>query len=241
MTMKIKIIKNIYNMIQNKGFEYINKHIKYITYDLCKYKLFHNKDDKQINNSKKSKISNVLLKINYENRIIEDLDINRIINLKHIKATIPQSFNEKKPIIIFKYNNSIRNKIFNYVETLQNIDSYRTITCDCQNNQTYCNKNLNHVLTGNLDIISNRTIKKLLTYGPNYRTPTKPNFKKIRMNIQNSIDECIKTWMRDENVDKVVLQEWKNEVLKEIEKAIKGKKKRRKKADRSRTRRYFRR
>ena len=59
-----------------------------------------------------------------------------------------------------------------YNQTLRNInlDDYHNASssCDCESS-TFCYEPHGHVITGDLRIISNRTLRRLLEKGPKYR------------------------------------------------------------------------
>ena len=80
----------------------------------------------------------------------------------------------------------MRNKIFNYKNTVKNINTkntttYRTgiISCNCTNT-----KYLNHHhlrITKHLRIIDNKELPKIISKGPNYRKPKNINWgKRVR-------------------------------------------------------------
>ena len=164
-TLKLKVVKRIYDMIQNKKLQYINHHIRNIAYDVCKYKLFYHNKPGEKNKANSYQMSKIKLKIKYDNRIVEALNINTITNMKHIKDTVPKFVETKKPTVIYKYGNPIRNKIFNYADTLRKFDydNYANMACDCGNNTMYCNGDLKHIVTGDLNIIPCPKLRKIFT------------------------------------------------------------------------------
>ena len=87
--------------------------------------------------------------------------------------------------ILVPYPKTIRNKILNYKETVFSIDAndnrtYGTgiVECDCQQHKDFVVENHGHVLTGDLRIITNSKLRKLVSKGPNFReTMTGTNAK----------------------------------------------------------------
>ena len=152
------------------------------------------------------------------------LELNKIFSNINIKNTIPPYCKINKPTIIYKYNNPIRNKIFNYTHTINNLHTYNDFTCNCSES-TFCNVDLGHIVTGNLDIVKNIKLKKLLTYGPQYRIPTKISWNDIYKEVIKSLNECTDKWHKKEHIDIKVLNEWKSSVIKQINKKIKKLKK----------------
>ena len=97
---------------------------------------------------------------------------------------------------MYRLNNTIRNKIFNYKATVNEIDvndksTYGTglATCQCQNS-SFVNNNYGHIATGDLRFIENASLRKLFCKGPNYREPQMINWKKCREKISIGLDIC---------------------------------------------------
>ena len=72
----------------------------------------------------------------------------------------------------YKYTNNISRSVFNYNQALRNInfDDYRNASssCDCQSS-TFRYEPHGHVITGDLRIVRNRKLRRLLEKGPKYR------------------------------------------------------------------------
>ena len=72
----------------------------------------------------------------------------------------------------------IRSKTLNYKKFVKELDLHRfkedneTIKCNCQKYSVdFVNPESHHVLTGNLKIVKNNKLGKLLSKGPKYREP----------------------------------------------------------------------
>ena len=104
-------------------------------------------------------------------------------------------------VLEFVHIPPIRNKIFNYQNVVNDIDNFKNIKCECENSE-YCHKDLNHIVTGDLSIIKNDQLRKIMTYGPTYRIPKKTDWEDTKNEINKSITECIKLWSRIDKVDK---------------------------------------
>ena len=79
------------------------------------------------------------------------------------------------------------NKILYYKETVSSIDtndntSYGTgiVECDCQQHKDFVDENRGHVLTGDLRIISNSKLRKLVSKDPNFYEAMSTNWKKCK-------------------------------------------------------------
>ena len=130
-------------------------------------------------------------KINFLDKKVEQLHLEHILYNKSIIKLLPNHIKIKKPTIIYKYATPIRNTIFNYKDTIKKeINNYKNLKCECKNSK-FCNKDIGHIVTGNLDIIQNEKLKLLFSYGPSYRLPKKVKWKKILSEIETALDKCI--------------------------------------------------
>ena len=94
-----------------------------------------------------------------------------------------------KKLICSKYNNPIRNLIFNYNSVVSDPDILNTLpdTCNCSSSK-FCYKPFGHIVTGNLDVISNVKLRCVISKGPKYRLPQDNNFEKCFTNIEDSLN-----------------------------------------------------
>ena len=100
-------------------------------------------------------------------------------------------------MVVYKLSITVRNKILNYKDTVDSIFideevSFSTnySTCDCQNSP-FCDPDQQHIITGDLRIVSNQKLRKLLSKGPNYREKRTLNFSKCVKNISQDLEDCI--------------------------------------------------
>ena len=93
---------------------------------------------------------------------------------KLVRSKVPIYFGEQDPSLVsYKYTNNISRNAFNYIQTLRNInfDDYRNASssCDCESSAFRYDPHHGHVITGDLRIVRNRTLRRLLEKGPKYR------------------------------------------------------------------------
>ena len=84
--------------------------------------------------------------------------------------------NEENPVIVYKYENTIRNIIFNYKSTAQKYKAgdEEAMICNCYSllfNSIYKDPHHGHIVTGDLNIIENIKLRNLFIKGHNYREP----------------------------------------------------------------------
>ena len=93
--------------------------------------------------------------------MIEDINISKIIHSKRSCEFFPSSKDYLQLTgITFKYSPTIRSKVVNYNDTVKNPNG--NTPCHCKDYTEYIDQHHGHVITSNLDIITNKDIKKLL-------------------------------------------------------------------------------
>ena len=87
----------------------------------------------------------VFIKIEFFDKHVQDLNLEKILRNSEILKAIPTEFGYRKPpVIIFKHTSTIRNKVLNYAkevkdfnfENFQEKERNNENTCDCQNSKT---------------------------------------------------------------------------------------------------------
>ena len=129
-------------------------------------------------------------------------------------------------MITHSLSKTIRNTILNYKDTVNDIViddevSFTTnsVTCDCSSSEFY-DKDHNHIITGDLRIIKNSKLRKLLTKGPNYRESRGIDFEKGLKYINLGLNEFVdKICSKNKNL-KTSMSNWKNNVLKKLKNKI---------------------
>ena len=94
--------------------------------------------------------------------------------------SIPTYFqNSEPPIICYKYNKPIRNTIFNFNKLVSDLDiQVILLSLEIVKIQNMFYQPAGHIVTGNLKIISDSSIRKIVSKGPKYRFPSYINFDK---------------------------------------------------------------
>ena len=177
---------------------------------------------------KKKRAPQHILPIFFDNKGFEFIKLSRILHDEDVIGLLPQQLrNDDVPSIVYSLSSTIRNKIFNYKATVNDIDfsdsvSYGTgiIECDCKNSP-FVDANHQHVVTGDLRIISNSPLRKLLTKGPNYREPKTINWRKCREKIDDGLNSCIaKMIASKKDLHDNDIQPWKAAILQRVDEKI---------------------
>ena len=183
-------------------------------------------DDKKHNTKKSPKY---ILPIYFDNKGLEFIRLNNILRNDEVKAKLPVQFqNDETPSIVYSLGNTIRNKILNYKDTVQNIDTNDSETfgtglrtCNCLSSE-FVDQNHGHVVTGDLRIIQNKHLRELIQKSPNFREPRTINWKRSRKKIEEGLDICSSRYRTiDPNLTEEDMTPWKTEVLRKVDDKIK--------------------
>ena len=82
-----------------------------------------------------------------------------------------------------------------------------TPVCSC-NSSKFCYQPAGHVITGDLDIVENKTLRELLSTGPKFREPISFSWKQNLETIMNSVEDYAKRWAKEEDVEVDTSSEW---------------------------------
>ena len=173
--------------------------------------------------------------LNFLDKGLDFINLSGIIRSPSVQAKIPGYFlDQEPPIIGYRYNPSIAGLIFNYKKALDpnymaSIDT-SNIACNCINS-IYKDPHHGHIVTGDLGLVQNETLRNILKKGPKYRLPRKINWAKNRENILEFLENYSVKWIGkekkgsgDRNMNQNCLKEWRDEVLRLVDKRItKGK------------------
>ena len=100
------------------------------------------------------------------------------------------------PSVVWRYDNPIRNTIFNYASTISEIrdwSSQQDCVCNC-NSSLFRNPDHGHIITGNLNIVDNNCLRKILSLGPKFRQPKTVDFDSIKRVLLEDVDNLIEKW-----------------------------------------------
>ena len=189
--------------------------------DICQYKIG---TPSFIQPSKKSPPSNCC-HIKFNNKALDFINIHKIMRDKDTVDSLPRDLRNDIPTVIYQLTDSIRSKLFNYKDFVQtlNVDAFiednNTLPCDCHNSP-FMDSDHNHILTGDLNIISDSKLKALITKGPKYREPLPFSFDKAKSEIILGLDTCIDTWCSKTKFSKSLFQEWKNTIISKIDERV---------------------
>ena len=113
-----------------------------------------------------------------------------------------------------------RSKILNYKKFVTkelDLDAFskdlNSISCNCSNySKDFIDPNRGHVLTGNLQIINNNKLRKLICKGPKFPEPCKIDWNTAKDIIRDGVEGYLKTLKTVKKVDISFFENWKQTV-----------------------------
>ena len=113
------------------------------------------------------------IKIHFHNKGIAKFNLHNMFHNKLVNSKVPIFFKEREPPVIpYRYTDNISRKVFNYNQTLSDVNLSKegnwNQSCDCKSS-TFCYEPRGHIITGDLRIVKNRKLRRLLSKGPKYR------------------------------------------------------------------------
>ena len=152
------------------------------------------------------------LKIKFANKGIDALRLSNILNNSFVKDKIPPYFKyQESPCISYTYTQSVASKIFNYKQSLKRLDAHQLspnpTPCTCSTS-AFIYQPCGHVVTGDLNIVSNSKLRNLLSKGPKYREPRSFTWRENFEIIMDACEEYARRWAKKEDVELDTLSEW---------------------------------
>ena len=169
-----------------------------------------------------------ILPIFFDNKGLEHIKLASILHEDDVVNLLPDSLQQEEvPSVVYRLGTTIRNKLFNYKETVNSIntndlESYGTgiTSCDCHNSE-FVNDHHGHIVTGDLRIIRNEKLRKLISKGPNYREPKTINWKKCRDGIAEGLAECMcRMASSNKTVKEADMISWRDMILQKVDAKI---------------------
>jgi hypothetical protein len=167
----------------------------------------------------------LIWKIPFKNYGINYLGIERLLHSKELKKMLPEHLKFDDPMVVYTYEQPIRNKIFNYKKVIESLkgdswSTYKQLDGRCGCGQTrYCNQDLGHIISGDLTMVKNKKLKKLLRFGPNFRERRKLDWNVVRECFKDTAT-LITDWARLSELNEDSFKLWKKKLESLIEARI---------------------
>ena len=137
------------------------------------------------------------LSIVFSSKAYDNINVSSIFRDTKISSYLPDGIKDNLPLKIFySYDPPLSGKIFNYSSFLKvlDIDSLKEIVhkdCSCKTSP-FCYSPHNHILTGDLSIITNPRLRALMQYGTKYREAFYQSSDNIITSFNTSVDNFVK-------------------------------------------------
>ena len=176
--------------------------------------------------AKKKAYPKNICKIMFDSKAIELINLPRIFNDSTVKEVIPNLPSKFEiPTVVYTLTETIGSKIFNFNKFVNNLDvnsfinDNTSLPCHC-NGSRFVDQHHQHIITGNLKIITNNKLRKLFSKGPKYREGRNISFDKARENIISGITSCIDSWCNKHGYNSATFLEWKTTVILKVDDKI---------------------
>ena len=159
--------------------------------------------------------------VKFNNKATEFIRLPSILRNREVLNLLPDVLQQPEniPVVTYKLGNTIRNKVVNYKDVVTSlffdegsVENILQMDCDCTGSE-FCDADHQHVITGNLGIVNNTKLRKLLSKGPNYREKRTINFNGAKRDILFSIDTLFDNLKNKYKLDDDCLIPWKNKIL----------------------------
>ena len=178
----------------------------------------------------KRKAPKNVVTIRFVNKGLDDIHVSKIFSSREVTSLLPEELQDEDdiPACTMKLDPPIRSKILNYRETVTSLtvqvdDDVSFVenlpSCDCINS-AFCDPHHGHIVSGDLRIVTNTKLRKLLSKGPNYREPSTINYRKCLQSIESSITSSISSLATKYNLSETTFLSWKSKILDLVEKRI---------------------
>ena len=220
---KKKLLKAIAAELLNNNrlfdFDYKNEQYYLYILDIIDSKMFK---PKQVPTKK---IPKHICTVSFDNKGLEAIRLAKILHDPEVVLKLPVEMqnNDDIPVVTYRLAGTIRNKILNYKDTVNSIFvddevsfNLNTDPCCC-GQSSYCDPDHKHIVTGDLRIVENRKLRKLLTKGPNYREPRTTNLNKAKKEIITALTQCIERLANKTKNNIATFQSWKECIIAKID------------------------
>ena len=213
------ICNDVYDFLSSKADSFPNQQWYEMALDLIESRICNPPASKTTRTKPKN-----LIKLHFVNKSMDMANISKIINDKNVKKSLPTQFNKKEQIsTVYTLTKTIRSNIFNHKEFIKTLDTkdildnMNNLLCNCTTSQ-FTDANHGH---GDIHIVQNNKLRKLLCKGPKYREPVSINFSNCKTEIKNSLIKFSSDWCNKKGVPVKCFTQWISIVMEKVNKKLK--------------------
>ena len=166
--------------------------------------------------------------IKFVNKGFDFINLSQILKEEDIISLIPGNVadDDKVPAVVYSLTGTIRNTVFNYKDVVSKIDVNDKETfgtgikhCDCFS-QKLSDNHHQHVITGDLRIVKNTKLRKLLSKGPNYREARTIRWNECLDKIKTGLQECSANIAVATKTEAIQLIPWQEKIMGKVEEKV---------------------
>ena len=218
-----ELANNFREVLENQGDDYMCIQWCLMAIDIINTRLFKPQPVKPKRNPPKHRI-----RLQFTSKAMDFISLPRILRSDVLKESRPAVMTDDDiPMVVYKLTPPIRSAILNYSKFVSSFDlnafhlDNNTIPCHCHEfDNKYIDNHHNHILTGDLSIIQNNKLSKLISKGPKYREPTKIDFVLARSLIQSGVEDFLEVLATKHKVDVSTFDGWKAELMRCVDSKI---------------------
>ena len=168
------------------------------------------------------------IKIPFTSKAMDFINLPKVLRNQHVMEAGQNLIEEDDvPMVVFNLSQPIRSTILNYNKFVSNLDLVKfqndpdCIPCRCSNfDKKFCDSNHNHIITGDLSIISNSLLRNLISKGPNFREPAKVDFDVARGAILDGLSTFLETLSEVKKKPKMSFALWQDKIMEVVDAKI---------------------
>ena len=170
---------------------------------------------------KKEDDSFIYCTIPYVHRVIESMGIRGILKSKDLNAYLPHISRKFKIRTTFSYSTTVGRRILNYNKVLNKLtkEDLTVSSCDCNSKYAkFVYAPHGHVHTGQLDIIDNLDLRRIMAMGAKFRLTPSVTKAKIWNSLSESMIKLKKKFSRKCKIKEECFDIWFDILMKKIKK-----------------------
>ena len=158
-----------------------------------------------------------IITIPFVSKALDNMKLKSIFLDTRIQKLLPQEVHKNLPLSVrFSYNLPMGRKIFNYNSFLNKLDNQQihdilNSDCECQNSE-FLYKNHGHIITGDLSLVKNKTLCKLMTKGTKFREPILTNHTELTNAVTAAMANFTEKLSKQHDIMNSKFDNWKKEV-----------------------------
>ena len=176
--------------------------------------------------TKQKKPPKYRLNVNFINKGVEMINLPKILRYRKVINSMPIPLSrENIPMVTYTLSKPIYSKLFNHKKFVSevNIEDFvednNIYPCHCENSP-FKDKDHGHIITGDLRIVTNNKLRKIISKGPKYRLPMSIKWDQAKTSLINSINNLIEELSNKLGISNTAFTQWKIILIEEIDSRI---------------------